>query len=151
MVDFLLLTLFNVAIVGAEDLLRNLVLDNRGFLLFLLELALEQAGVAVVEEVFQVVLLLGELLGDDASDASDGRVVMGLHGLQLPKRTIDGMRELRVRFGWIVRVIAQVVLELGVWGVGVTVDHEGGGRMGFEKVVYERNDCHNGGWRCEET
>lgn len=81
MIDLSLLALLPVTVVGTEDLFRNLVLDDGGFLLFLLELALEQAGVTVVEEVFQIVLLLGELLGDDACDTGNGRMVVGLDGL----------------------------------------------------------------------
>lgn len=81
MIDLSLLALLPVTVIGTEDLFRNLVLDDGGFLLFLLELALEQAGVTVVEEVFQVVLLLGELLGDDACDTGNGGMVVGLDSL----------------------------------------------------------------------
>lgn len=146
-----MLALLTVTVVSAEDLLGDLVLDDGGFLLFLLELTLEQAGVAVVEEVFQVVLLLGELLGDDAGDAGNRRVIVRLDGLQLPQRTVDGMGELWIGLIGVIRVIAQVMLKFGVRWVGTAVDHEGGGGVRLEEVVYEGNDCHDGGGGCEET
>lgn len=61
------------------------------------------------------------------------------------------MGKLRVGFGGVIRIVAQVVFEFGIWGIRLTVDHEGGGRVSFQEVVYERNDCHDGGWGCEEA
>ena len=136
---------------SGENLLWDCIIHYRRLLRFFLELAFKHSCVSVVKEVVQVVLLFRELLGDDPCNACDRGVVMRLTCLELPERRVDRVCELRIGLIGVEWVITQIMFELCVRRVWVSVDHESRSWVLFEKVVDEGDNGHDGGGRSKEA
>ena len=100
--------------------------------------------VTVIQEVFHVVLGLGEYLREHFGQGRYRREVMLLQHGQFPTRGTDRAGCHRRRIGRTVRV--------GLfWRVFVTLDHDHATRMSLEQVVDERNDNDDTGRRRGES
>jgi len=113
------------------------------------ELSLQHALVCVVQEVFQVIRLLRELLRDDPGNCCNVGVVVRLESLNLPQTAFSGIGMQGIQLGLIEGVVHAPSFDIGceVLVANFAVHHECAGGVALEQVVHERNNNHDGGRR----
>lgn len=111
------------------------------------QLRLQHALVGIIQEVLEIVHLLGELLGEDARDSRHVGVVVGLQGLDLPETALQGVGARGVGLGRVEGVVHAFGLErgLGRFVAHRAVQHQGAGGVALQEVVHEGDHGDDGG------